>query len=80
MEWASIISTALKVLNMVLAYIRDAEQRGIGRDQAIKEGLEAAQKGLQDAQAARAAVRHDATINPDRVRDDDGFKRPGKKS
>lgn len=68
----SLFSTAGKLFDWL--YARKLVDAGKAAQQVedLKGQVDAAHKALQ----ARLAVEREQQLNPDRVRDDDGFKRP----
>lgn len=73
--WVGIILKALGLINTVLTFAKDERMRGLGAKEAIASGLDAARCGVEIADAARKKVADDLAAHPERLRDDDGFKR-----
>lgn len=73
--WAGIILKALGLVNTILAFAGDERMRGLGAKEAIASGLDAAKCGLEIADAARKKVADELAAHPERLRNDDGFKR-----
>lgn len=59
-------------------FARKREQE-IGANESKLRGLENAKQGQEVADVARQDIRNDAIARPDKLRDDDGFKRPSKR-
>ena len=76
----TILSIIASVLSLAKWLVSWSERQGWieeGRKQVILESLQRADDEIAKANAAREAVRTDIAANPDKLRDDDGFKRPG---
>ncbi len=76
----TILSIIASVLSLAKWLVSWAERQGWieeGRKQILLESLQRADHEIESAQAARAAVRTDIANNPDGLRNDDGYKRPG---
>lgn len=75
LTWASIALKALSLINMILAWMNAEANKEMGRKEAISKALDAAIEGVKLANEARESVLADLKRNPDRLRDDDGFRR-----
>lgn len=75
MTWLSALSALARLVLAIIEVARDERVRGAGRAEAIAD---AATHALDQIQAARNARRAAASRNadPDRLRDDDGYRRP----
>lgn len=72
----SIISAVLAIARFLLEYAQQKKWMEAGAAAAAMKGLQDADNAIAKANAARAAVRDDAVRHPERLRDDDGFRRP----
>lgn len=72
----SIISAVLAIARFLLEYAQQKKWMEAGAAMAALKGLQDADNAIAKANAARAAVRDDAVRHPERLRDDDGFRRP----
>lgn len=66
----SALPKLLSLITLILTMVRDAEQRGLGRTEAVAEALEQAHKDIAYAQAIEEEARRSHNANPD---DDSGF-------
>ena len=75
MTWAAILKLALELMSLIGGMIRSAQDRGLGRKEAIAEALTRASADLDLANQARAEAeaRHktgtDADFDPEGARD-----------
>jgi hypothetical protein len=74
MNWVTVLSALAKLILVVLEMARERQAEGAGRAEAIAESASHALDLIRKARDARRAAA-DATADPDRVRDDDGFRR-----
>jgi len=73
--WLSALSALARLVLGVIEAARERQARGAGRAEAIAEAATHALDLIQAARdARRAAAARDA--HPDRLRDDDGYRRP----
>ena len=72
----SIISAVLAIARFLVEYAQQKKWMEAGAAAAAMKGLQDADNAIAKANAARAAVRDDAVRHPERLRDDDGFRRP----
>jgi hypothetical protein len=77
------VGSALSILGALFAIAKIVaewfQRRNIGSEAQwvlIGKSLEVAMKGIEDARAIETRIRTDLELHPDRVRDDDGFRRP----
>jgi hypothetical protein len=71
--FTAIISALPKILaliNLIMTMVRDKEQRGLGRTEAVAEALENAHKDIAYANAIEEAAAKEHNANPD---SDSGF-------
>lgn len=76
MDWLALILSAVKLLGAITSWMHDRQMVSAGQAEQIAAELKGQSDALTKALAAREAVRADIARNPDRLRDDDGFKRP----
>lgn len=75
--WLSLLSGLTRFLGAIAEYFRDAQLKQAGVDaQKAQDAKETAHE-VQAANDARADADRVLEREPDRLRDDDGFKRPG---
>ncbi|MFC5067813.1 hypothetical protein [Flaviflagellibacter deserti] len=74
MSWIQLVLALLKAFNGVTAMFRAGRERQAGRDQAILEQKRASDDAIDAALSARRAQRA-ADAAPDRLRENDGFRR-----
>lgn len=75
----SYVQIVLGLVQLASALAKYFERRGYlkqGEANAILEGMKKETANVEIALAARQQQRTDNALHPDRVRDDDGFKRP----
>jgi hypothetical protein len=65
----------LQLIQLIAGWVRDAEQRGIGRKEAIAEGLEKAHRELAWADAEEAAAMQSHAKAQDDSAFDEDFQR-----
>ena len=70
MGWLSLAKLLLTFANHILGFLRDGKLTGLGRDQAVKEGLESLLKEMDRAQAVARALADD--VDPEWA---DGLRR-----
>lgn len=65
--WAllSALPKIVALFQFLAAMVRDAEQRGLGRQEAISEALTIAHRQLAEADAAEVEARADHAAHPD---------------
>lgn len=80
---ASLIGPFLALLKLLFAEADRQRERAVregfmdmGRTAALKGVLDGTVKFIAEAQAARTDFRDDLRAHPERLSDDDGFKRP----
>ena len=74
MSWLSALAALARIIAAILDMARNAKARGAGRAEAIAEASTHALDLILKARAARRAAA-DATTDPSRLRDNDGFRR-----
>ncbi len=72
----SIISAVFTVARWLISYADQQKWMAAGAAEAALKGLKEADDAINVANKARADMRDTLTRNPERLRDDDGFKRP----
>ena len=75
MSWPAIIQTALGIITAVLGYLRERRLIDGALAQAVSSHLKGALDEIAKANAVRDSVRIGAAVHPERLRDDDGFRR-----
>lgn len=75
MNWLGLIQTALGAIAAVIGYLKERELIDGAVASALNVHLKGALDEISRANAARDAVRVDALKHPDRLHDDDGFRR-----
>jgi hypothetical protein len=73
----SLISAVFTIARWLVTYAQKREWMDQGAALVVLKSLQDADNAIAKAQAARDAVRVDIARHPDRLRDDDGFQRPG---
>ena len=66
----SALPKLLALISLIFSMVRDAEQRGLGRAEAVAEALEQAQQDIAYANAVEEDARRQHHQHPD---DDSGF-------
>jgi hypothetical protein len=72
----SILSAVLAIARFLVEYFEKQKWIDQGAAEATLKGLQEADAAIAKANQARADVRDTLTRNPDKLRDDDGFRRP----
>ncbi len=72
----SIISAVFTVARWLISYADQQKWMAAGAAEAALKGLKEADDAINVANKARADMRDTLTRNPERLRDDDEFKRP----
>lgn len=75
MTWIGILKALVLAVAGVASWLRDRQLIEAGRAEAIGSSLKLVLNEIAAADNARASVRTDLERNPERLRDDDGFKR-----
>lgn len=74
MNWLTALSALAKLVLAVLEMARDRQAKGAGRAEAVAESATNALGLIRKARDARRAAA-DASSDPSRLREDDGFRR-----
>jgi len=74
MNWLTVLSALARIVLAILEMARERRAKGAGRAEAIAESSTHALDLIRKARDARRAAA-DAASDPDRLRDDDGFRR-----
>lgn len=74
--WLGLLKAALLAMGAFAAWLKDRRLIEAGRAEIIAQNLKAALDEIAKAHLARDAVRYALERDPDRLRDDDGFRRP----
>lgn len=75
MDWLALVLALVKLLGGFTQWLHDKAMIDAGQAKTVANELQAQNDALRKAIAAREAVRADAARHPERVPDDDGFKR-----
>jgi hypothetical protein len=76
MSWASVIAGLLGLVQTVLGLLKSKKLRQEGANEQIRAQQDQVITNVEKAEAAREAVHDTIVREPERLRDDDGFKRP----
>ena len=76
MTWLAIALALLKVSGAIIQYLNNQKLMDAGAAKEALQSLENANAAIEKGRNARKASNDDTELHPDRVRDDDGFKRP----
>ena len=83
MAWTALLSTILNLLKLIFAQVALRQQKQIlesgasaGRTAALKEVLDETINLIAQAEMARRVFRDALRDHPERLSDNDGFKRP----
>lgn len=74
MNWLAALAALARIVLAILEMARERQAQGTGRAEAIAESATHALDVIRKARDARRAAA-DATADPGRLRDDDGFRR-----
>lgn len=72
----SILSAVFTVAKWLVGYAEKQKWMAAGAAEAALKGLREADAAIATANKARADMRDDLTRHPERLRDDDSFRRP----
>lgn len=75
MDWLALILGLVKLVGAFTNWLHDKQLLDAGQSKQVASELEKQHEILTKAIAAREAVRDDLTRHPERVPDDDGFRR-----
>lgn len=75
MDWLALILGLVKLVGAFTNWLHDKRLLDAGQSKQVASELEKQHEILTKAIAAREAVRADLTKHPERVPDDDGFRR-----
>lgn len=75
MDWLALVLALVKLLGGFTQWLHDKAMIDAGQAKTVANELKAQSDALSKALAAREAVRADAAAHPDRLPDDDGFRR-----
>ncbi|MCC2111165.1 MAG: hypothetical protein KDJ16_03945 [Hyphomicrobiales bacterium] len=65
----------VKLLGSFVGWLHDRQMITAGQAETLAAEMKGQSDALKNALAAREAVRADAAVHPERVSDDDGFRR-----
>jgi hypothetical protein len=74
MNWLAALAALARIVLAILEMARERQAEGTGRAEALAESATHALDLIRKARDARRAAA-DAAADPDRLRDDDGFRR-----
>lgn len=75
MNFLAILKLLLALADNLTSYLHDRQLMEAGAAQETLKNIKGAQDAISKAEAIRRDVRRDLDANPDRVSDDDGFRR-----
>jgi hypothetical protein len=75
MSWVALIQSALGIIAAVLNYLRERRLVDGALAEAVNNHLQGALDDIAKANQARDSVRVDSALHPERLHDDDGFRR-----
>jgi hypothetical protein len=75
MNWLAVIAAALALLRSLVEYLRDRRRIDAAVAEALLKSNREALDAVDRAYAARARLRADLERDPDRLMQDDGFRR-----
>ena len=75
MSWVAIIAAIFKAVAAAVDYLQKKQAMDAAAAEIFSRYAKGALDEIQAANAARAAVKSDAVLHPERVRDTDGFRR-----
>lgn len=76
MGWLELLLLVVKTLNQIFTYLQEKEKIDAMAAKITIDALAQAEKGIKDAKASRDALADALRAQPDKLRDDDGFKVP----
>ncbi len=76
MSWLSIAVGLVKLSSALIAYLHDNKMIEAGAASEALSSLEKANAAIEKGRKARQISNADVELHPERVHDDDGFKRP----
>lgn len=75
MDWLALALSLVKLLGAFTGWLHDRAMISAGQAEAVAAGLVEQANAIKQATKARADVRGELAAHPERLRDDDGFKR-----
>lgn len=76
MSWLSIALALVKLSGALIAYLHDNKMIEAGAAIEALNSLEKANAAIEKGRKARQVSHTDSELHPERVHNDDGFKRP----
>lgn len=76
MDLVKLLSLILNIAAKLTSYLQEKQLLEAGKAEAVAQSLTQANEQINAATVARQEVRDDLVLHPERLRDDDGFKRP----
>lgn len=75
MDWLALALGLVKLLGGFVGWLHDRQMLSAGQAEQVAKEMEAQTDALRKANAAREAVRADLAKHPERVKDQDEFRR-----
>jgi len=75
MGWVGVLKLLLSLADQLASFMHDKQLMDAGAAKAVSASLKGALDEIQKATEARDRVRRGADAHPERLRDDDGFRR-----
>lgn len=75
MDWLALALGLVKLVGVFVGWLHDKQMIDAGQSKQVAKELESQHEILTKAIAAREAVRADLAKHPERMPDDDGFRR-----
>ena len=76
MNWLALLKALIVAVSAFTGWLDRRALLAAGRAEAVSEYLKRAIDDIEAAKRARETMAGDLVRNPERLRDDDGFKRP----
>lgn len=76
MSWLNIIGVLLGLVQNLVSYLHERKVIDAATKEVLLQNAQDSLEVIAKARAARQAVRDELNKHPERLRDDDGFKRP----
>ena len=76
MSWLSLALGLLKISSAIISYLHNNKMMATGAALEALKSLEQANAAIEKGRVARQAADVDSELHPERLRDQDGFKRP----
>ena len=76
MSWVSVALALMKLASALVSYMHDNKMIEAGAAMEALKSLEKANEAIATGRKAREDSHIDSELHPERLRNDDGFKRP----